>query len=516
MTSEQGAQDGLPLDDAWHRVSPASIIYFAVQFLGHIAKGGWQTMAPLAGALVAAGEKRWMVLAFGVPGLLLVIGIAGLLSYLHFRFRMNGGAFLIQKGVIQRKRLTLAYERIQNVVINEPIYFRPFGLVALGLESAGSSAEEVSLAGIPRRLAEDIRRVVLLERAKPGAAQPEAAASSDEAPTGPVVPILHQGIGELVRYGLSNNNVWVFAGLAAAALSQAEDQLGNIIDSGIGDQVTDMVGTGTAALVLFGFLSVAGLLLLLMLASIAGAIIAYYDYKLSHEGKRFLRSKGLFERSETSLPDSKIQSLLVDRPWPAILLNRSHLVFRQVGFQSTGQDAAAPSKKFIVPSVTDTKLRELVGLLTPELQAWDNIRLKAISRRFISRVLTYNIAMPATLAAIGTSIGLGPIGLVILLVPLLMSPFVYLRWRQYGYWSDGKHGVVRKGLVGHSLRLFAFHKVQTVTLHQSPGQRRHDLATLTIELAGNSITVPYMPLDEARAWHDEILKAVATDRRAWM
>lgn len=512
-----GAQSGA---DKWRRLAPAAIIHFIVQFVIQFIKQGIQGLLPVAAVIFTAGEKRWLIISLIGIGAVVLLLAGAMLSYLKFKFRLSGETFLIHKGVFKRKRLSLGYERIQNVILKQPIYFRPFNLVVMVIESAGSSGEEVSLAGIPRSLANEIRTAVFAKKAESKAGPGENSTSNADQATPSISEgaeeILKQPISELVRYGLSNNQIWVFAGIMTGALAQIEwDELWFYESMTSGAR--EIMEAGQIAA---GVLAVGGLLsifLLLLAISAIGAIIIYYDFHLTRTEGRFHRTKGLFEKQESSLPEKKVQALVMRQSWPAKLLKRYHLTLKQVGFSGMGADGNihTGNNKFLVPSVTRDFAGQFSKLLYPDFD-WHESKLQSIDPIFTRKVVLW-ILLPITLLpTTSLSIAFGPEFLALLLFPFLCWPLVELRRRQYGYMRDKHHGFVRTGFVGHQYTVLPFHKVQTVRIWQSPGQRRKGLATLTINMAGTSRTIPYMPFTEAKAWRDRILYEIETSNRAWM
>lgn len=514
-TGTQASLDALR-SDRWQRLAPAAIIHFMVKFVLGVAKNGIQNVAYLGGIAVFTGDNRWIILGSIAAGALVILIAAGILSYINFRFRLEGQTFLIRRGVFNKKRLTLSFDRIQNVAIKEPLYFRPFGLVALALESAGSSSEEVSLAGIPRPLAASIRQSVLARPAAPHLAETGSDDQQEEAEaTDSGMLLLAQPTSELARYGLSNNNIWVVAGAAMGLLFQQADQWEPEAEAFVSDTIIPVIGSDPLILGMLFAGGVLAIALTLMLFSVIGAIIIYHGYRLSYGDGRYHRTKGFFERQETSLPESKIQSLQISQPWPALLLKRWHLTLKQVGFASQDNINAGKQASFLVPSVTSDFYKGLVDRIFGATD-WSTVTFRKISRLFIWKTLTYYFLLPAAAIAAIVTAKSGAQGLYVLLLPVLTLPFVMLRHRRFGYWSNGATAILRRGFVGSRQTAFSFRKVQTVSMTQSPSQRRRKLATLRIQLAGQTITVPYMPLEDASAWRDRILFEVETTHEPWM
>jgi len=505
--------------EQWQRLAPAAIIYFIVKIVGQVMKQGMQGLLPIFVIAVSAGEGRWFIISAIATAGAAVLITGAFVSYMKFRFRINEDQFLIQSGVFKRKRLTLGFDRIQNVAFKQPVYFRPFGLVVMVIESAGSSGEEVSLGGIPRPLAENIRAAVFERKSSHHATLTEPQSKNGAAATDPTEiaeEIIHQPIAELVRYGLSNSQIWVFAGIAAGALGQIEWDdfwvLSNVREWL--DQISGQSRLAAFALVFGGFI---GGFLLLLGVSVIGAIVNYYDYHLTRTHGRFHRTNGLFSKHETSLPEVKIQSLVIRQGWPARLLKRFHLQLKQVGFgrQPGQQGGGQGGSTVLIPSVTDGFAKNFSKIIYSGFN-WSAGDLKEIDRAFTRKTIFWIMLPIATIPATTLSIAFDIKALVVLLIPFALTPGVMLRRARYGYASDGEHGIVRSGFFGYKLTLFAFYKVQSVELQQSPGQRRKSLATLTVKLAGSSLTIPYMGLQEAENWRDAILFQIESRNKKWM
>ncbi|WP_417451775.1 PH domain-containing protein [Kordiimonas sp.] len=517
--SDASAETSAPdkLVNEWQRLSPVSIVYFVLSFIMGFAKHGIQNAAIFGGIFFfSGGDNRLSVAILVVTAALALLLAASVLSYLNFRFRINKNAFLIHKGVINKKRLTLSFDRIQNIALKEPVYFRPFGLVNMALESAGSANEEVSLAGIDRRLAEQLRQNVLgAPQSASHGSEPEAVKTDNNAE--PPQGLIHHPIGELVRYGLSNNNVWVFAGLAAGAISQVDEKVGALIKDWlyVPESYIASHSTGAVAAV---FAGVAVLVLaLLLLGSVLGAIVIYYDYRLSFSDDRFHRLKGLFERSETSLPRNKIQALGIAQPWTARLMHRSHLTLKQIGFAAgyDQPDTGAKQTKFIIPSMTDTQIEALLAKLYPDL-VWGSVQFTPINKLYLRRLFWLDFMLPSTAVAVLLALIATPWLLLLMAIPLILYPLLRLRYLKYGYWTNGKYIAVRRGLLGHNLVAFPIYKVQDFKIKRTPGQRRKGLATLVIKLAGHKVSIPYIPYRTALVWRTRTLHTLATDHTPWM
>lgn len=529
-SADQSPADQSPADQSygeWTKLSPLSIIHFTLVPIYKFLTQGLQGLLPLFAVILTAGDKRWLILGIiGLVGSVLLL-IFAVLSYLRFRFRLEGDQVHIEKGVLNRKVLHLDFDRIQSVDFQEPLYFRPFNLIVLKLDSAGSMTEEVKLGGIKRALADDLRKVILARTAAKAASatvpiaqkeqQTKTAEELAEETAAAAKPLLSLSTDELIRYGLSNNNIWVVTGIVGGFLPQLQPWEWGVFQA-IGDFGDQNFGHLVYGLQIFVALICLLLFFLLITASVIGAIVSQYNFKLSYnQDGRFHRSKGLFERVETSVPDNKIQSVMFKRSWMAHLVNRWHIYIKQVSFgYAQAQQQARGGDSLLIPSAKDDFVTQLQSIIYPDFKLSD--QFNPIAKRYMIKRLLYIFLPIGLLLSIPFFLNsaIGYYGLLWWALPVVCAPMVYLRWLRYGVQLHDNHGVIRSGFLGKKYTVFPLFKVQKVSVVQSYGQRKSGHATLNISLAGTRLSVPYMDLKDAEEWRDRILYKVETSSKNFM
>ena len=213
-----------PIGDntAWRRVSPISICYFLIANIQH-SLNLWPV---LAGALTNQHARTWLM-NYGVLVIALVLLAFAFLSYWFFRYQFDAEKIQIRSGIFQKKRLILYWDRVQEANLEQAIYFRPFSLWTLRLESAGSSKEEIALPGINENLALLIKQQVLSNKTVPTEWEPERDIAAPDFE-------VRLGLLDLVRYGLMHNTLVYFVAIIAPLLGQNEAllrHLANFVES---------------------------------------------------------------------------------------------------------------------------------------------------------------------------------------------------------------------------------------------------------------------------------------------
>jgi putative membrane protein len=479
------------------RVSPVAVGYFALQHLQKFA----QFLPIAAGALLVPETRQWL-LDWGLfLAAALVLGSA-LLSYWCFWFEYDDEKIHIHQGVLFKKSLVVPFDRIQDTQLKQPVYFRPFDIWSLVLESAGSTAEEIVLPGVPVALAEAIGQRVLAAKHAPAAA--------------PVLPqhySLRLGTSELARYGIMHNHFVYYLAIASTFISQSDALL---------KRLGTLVQTSPVWHWLYGYWSshawwaslvlalLAGLAALVMVygASILFALIKYWDYHLQIQQDRYFYQAGLFTKLAGGFREHKWQTLIIRQSLLARLLRRYSLEVRQTNEARTQRDQSHQS--FVVPVLTQAQLEDLLRRLKVPTPHWQK-------------------SHPAKILADTLSSALPILGLFSLLLLWLEQPFwplagialalvllQWLRWQTSDYALSEQGFAHRRGLLGREIRHLGTVKIQKIDITASPLQRLCKTGSLSLWSGATVEYQGYIPLAQLRTARAHWLQRIATFTGRWI
>jgi putative membrane protein len=487
----------------WHRVSPVAMCYFLINNIQH-ALNFWPA---LVGALANQHSRVWLF-GVGIPLLAaLVLGLA-FLSYWFFRYQFDEEQIQIRSGIFHKKRLTLNFERVQEANLEQAIYFRPFGLWMLRLESAGSTKEEIALPGISEVLAAEIKRRVLFN--KTIAADIAEVAVVDV----PVDYTIKHTIVDLIRYGLMHNTMIYFVAILAPLLTQ-NDSLGRVV----GDFI-ERIGFKhwiTNYLLAHGFwvdaLLVAVILAVLLGAiyslSIVLAIIKYWNYTLTVQGERLQYEAGLFNRVACGFRKHKLQTVIIKQSFIASLLKRYSLEIRQTNEATVKK--GVPMQGFTIPVLTQAQLENIMTLLQIDAPQWQRTLPIQIFWRtlFVGGLLT-------AVAAIAVEVS-GKISPFWVALPIpLVALWCWKYWYATRYSLTENGFAIKRGLLGYSVAYIPQIKVQKLSIDQGPLGRLNHHGSMTLWSGATRVTIRYVDFVALRVCYDEILQTVSNYRGRWM
>ncbi|MFD3318385.1 PH domain-containing protein [Alteromonas macleodii] len=523
--------------DEWQRLSLISILYFTIRNFTNSAQVLIYTIPALAISFNIWDNLLSPEVLIGAGILFLSTSVSGVISFLMYKFRVHNQHVEIHHGVFQRRYTNLPLWRIQNVKIERPFYYRPFGYALVVLDTAGSGKEEAKIVAVPEGYAEALKKQVLYEKALHDEGDldclPNEDLSDEQSSSFPsprtrakAVDSSHsneevlnrRSVKDIIIHGITNNRVWIILGAAAPFYDDVFGLVSEwLADKGL--QLNQLVGEQTVAWWQFGlyaFVILMMLMALVALLSVGGALFTFYGYTLSRTGDRYIRRSGLLNKLEVSMRASRIQMITAKQDWLDKILKRVNLYFEQNSTAGQQMQELMSPNKLIVPSVTEDEAFALSQEVMPgcDLRGQD---YQTISKRFITFWLLAGWTLPfITFFIIGAVSSHLDIMLGSLVVFCAVSLLLTLRWWRWGIAYDSKYVYIRRGRIGIDYQCFEPYKAQQVIVKQSVFMKRRKQATVKFVLASGAVTVPFLPEDYVNKLADSVLFEVESTRRSWM
>ena len=523
--------------DEWQRLSLISILYFTIRNFTNSAQVLIYTIPALAISFNIWDNLLSPEVLIGAGILFLSTSVSGVISFLMYKFRVHNQHVEIHHGVFQRRYTNLPLWRIQNVKIERPFYYRPFGYALVVLDTAGSGKEEAKIVAVPEDYAEALKKQVLYEKALHDEGDLDCLPNedlSDEQSSSFPTPrtrtkaidsshsneevLNRRSVKDIIIHGITNNRVWIILGAAAPFYDDVFGLVSEwLADKGL--QLNQLVGEQTVAWWQFGlyaFVILMMLMALVALLSVGGALFTFYGYTLSRTGDRYIRRSGLLNKLEVSMRASRIQMITAKQDWLDKILKRVNLYFEQNSTAGQQMQELMSPNKLIVPSVTEDEAFALSQEVMPgcDLRGQD---YQTISKRFITFWLLAGWTLPfITFFIIGAVSSHLDIMLGSLVVFSAVSLLLTLRWWRWGIAYDSKYVYIRRGRIGIDYQCFEPYKAQQVIVKQSVFMKRRKQATVKFVLASGAVTVPFLPEDYVNKLADSVLFEVESTRRSWM
>jgi putative membrane protein len=462
--------------------------------------------------LLASGDSYevWYMAAF-VPA-----AIVSIKRYLTMRYRLSEDHIVVREGVIFRKTRHIPYARIQNIdTIQNPLH-RLFRVVEVRLETAGGAEPEAVFRVVTTRQLEEIRAGVFADRAEaPAAESPE---SEDGMPVEPApapasTPFFRMRPLDVVYFGfLSQKGIVLLVGLLfvlwefdvwerlVAASPIAPESLSSAVP--------------LWSWILLGFL----LFLALQALTVVWAFLTLFDFKISRSDEDLRTTCGLWTRQTATLPRHRIQFLSVREGLLQRLFKRISVKALTAGGDST--EDSQVSRKWLVPLCRRGTLPRVLNEVQPGLELADPDWVSAHPRAFARMVKRWSLVVLLPVALVVRAQGWLAGGVLFVLLAAYALYSSHKRARRLGFALTDTSVLLRDGVLTHVRNAVRFSKIQSVSLSQTPFDRRYRMATVRVDTAGQantmlSFVVPFLALEDARALSDRLRHEAADTSFHW-
>jgi len=154
---------------------------------------------------------------------------------------------------------------------------------------------------------------------------------------------------------------------------------------------------------------------------------------------------------------------------------------------------------------------------------WKPIEARAV-RRVVKKAALVVALVTVSLMSIMTFSPISVSGLHGLWLPVILLPLIYLgvrRWvRLAGYALTDNAVFFRSGWLTRRISVVRFNKMQTVSMSESPFDRRHRMASVAVDTAGagkigHRIDIPFLDLDVARSMLDRLYAECSATEFRW-
>jgi len=445
--------------------------------------------------------------------ILFVIGalsaVGSIIAYFKFYYYIKDDEFVIEKGLFQKKKINIPFDRIQTINFEQNLIHRAFNVVSLEIDSAGSNQKEISLQAIKREEAEAIRAFIMTEKAKSQSMRPlEAQEIVLEEAQQDI--LMHLSPFDLIKVGISQNHIrglgiimgfgfWIFQ--TVVDYKFLEEQ--NPMDIMGGEDMEKIVSFWTFLLF--------ALIIISILISLVLTVFQHFNLRFFRTITGFKVVSGLFTRREESANINKIQLIR----WQDSILKRIFNIF-QLGLFQASSAAVNIRQSINIPGCYAYHINTVRATYFPEEEN-SPYSTHQISPLIIGRRVLYLGGIPALVFLINA-----------ILQSSILSGILALLWPLGIYWTSrifhknwkfhvSEEGILTEhGIIGTQFTLLKWYKVQAVKTRQTIYQAKKQVADLYFYTAAGTVKIPYVPLDKAQEITNYVLYKVEVDKRSWM
>ncbi len=490
------------------RQSIWAVVLILLKYLRVIARQMWPILLIV---LIKPTEGRGLMVTLIALGVAFLSFIYAIVSYRRYYYFIQNNELCVRSGVFRKIVLNVPFDRIQSVDFKQNIIHQFFNVVSVQVDTAGSKGSELEIDAISLPHAEELRNTVLAYKKTHAAEVAESEGGIPPIPAMEEPPELIMALSpkDLMKVGISSNHLRTAAIIFAFFVGLADD-VEQLLDWDVWGQLDDTTIAASILSFLVILLAVPLLLFVSFFITLIRTVLKYYDLKFWRDGNSYKVVSGLLTRNEKSIQRSKIQII----QWVTSPLKRMFGIFQMNIYQATSVNQGK-DKSLVIPGCYMEQVEHTLDTIVP---------------KFRDAVFTAHTMHPAIVILMVCIFGFIPaLGfgflawytgsivqwILVLIFPLaIWMGILYQRKRKLRIHPD--YIVSEGGIFGTTNKLIEIYKIQSVTIHSSPMQRRRGVTSLHIYTAGGDIAFPYINAQVAKQARNYILYRAEVEKKSWM
>lgn len=437
----------------------------------------------------------------------LLLVVHTFLYYLNFFFYVEGEEFILKKGYLRKKVLSIPLDRIQSVNTKQNLLQQLLNVVSLEIDTAGTAGKELKIQALEISFAKELQNHLRSEKKKIVASDDQIEVEEEERAE---ELILNLSPTDLLKIGISQNHFRT-AIIILAFGSQIFQQLQDIFKDKANEYSNEffefMSNSGWA---LITFLIIFFLLVSIVF-SLFRTLLKYFDFKLLKKDGNYRIESGLINKRNVIVPYNKVQELNWETGPLKQLFGIYHLTFKQA---VSGQQNRKSQQLVDAPGCLTSHIELLKNDLFGNDELTETPRIYS-DKYYFRRLWIFYGWMPALLP-----------------VPFLYAEILY--WIGAFVWILGAAGFcwlilqklyfrlntdqvrISSGAISHKWKQMELYKIQSVKFKQTIFQKRRSLASLYLMNAAGTITIPYINEKLAMQIYNYLLYHTEISNKKWM
>jgi putative membrane protein len=486
------------------RQSIKGLVFIFLQAIRQAVRMFWALVVVLVLQRNIIENKALIPIALAVILILLIAHT--ILYYLNFYFYVKDGEFILKKGYLRKKILTIPIERIQSINTKQNLIQQVLDVVALEIDTAGTAGKELKIHALEKSFA--IALTELLNSKNRTRSSITEEETEQTTITNSEKLVLQLSPADLLKIGISQNHLRtgiIILAFGYQIFNQVQDLFKEKAEEYSGEFVNYMSDSSLALIIFL----VIFFLIVSILFSLFRTLFKYFDFKLVKKENAYRIEAGLINKRNVVVPHSKIQEL----NWETGPLKKQfgiyNLIFKQ-----------AVSKQDKKAQVVDAPgcLSKHLELLKTDLFGKDELAetAKIFSNHYYFRPLWLFSGWLPVLLATPVLYAEWIFWLAAVVWLLVTAAYNYLILKKRYFRINNQQIRVSSGAIEQKWKQMELFKIQSVEFKQSFFQKRRSLASLHLMNASGSITIPYIEEIMAKQIYDYLLYHTEISKRKWM
>lgn len=441
---------------------------------------------------------------------LVLIGVVGYLAFRSFYFHIDRqrGEFVLQRGVLSKKRTVFQMGRIQQVNINQGLLQKLANVYGVEIETAGSSRSEARIRAVSYEVAQMLRFRLLETSLEQKLDDEQVAAEVTEEDRQPFIKI---SLGSLFKMGITSKYVESFFILLAFFFGVLNNIRDVFMFNGEGETRFNAFLESFALLNVIGVVVIV-LILLTVLFNLGRTFVTYFRLSIQKTNRGLSISYGLINSRNILLYPQKVQMMVLTSNYFQRKIGLRWMTIRQASaieqrnvnahIQIPGSSILESESvmRFIFDRVPDRGV-----LFVPNYRKWlmDGLLFLGLP------ILAYIV-----LVVVSGFQWIGFLGL--LLYGVLATLLIRVNYRRGRLYVNDDFIIQQYGIWDVRTIIIEPHKIQSIQTTQFFWQKKSNVGHLSIQTASGKVVFRFAEYDRVQIYINRWLYQVESSARPWM
>ena len=427
--------------------------------------------------------------------------------YFEYSFDFEKSEFLVKKGWLKKTKLSVPFEKIQQVNINQNIIHKVFSLYEIQMDTAGSKDTEVDIKAVSKEIAEDFKQIS--EPIKKITSK-NIDYSIDIKKSGESLEI---DLLTLVKTGLTSRYFETLG--AIIALFFAGLAMLNDLEIDYAPAVVDFYYETDFNLLAVSIITFVAIYIVLMV-NLCLTLIKYYGYKAFKKLQNLEVKYGLIQTKSILLSPIKVQEFRSTQNWIQKKINLRNVRISQ----ASSMHVAAPNRRNIVdvPGCSNEQMDKLFDIIYDN-KIDDEIVVRPSIRKFLINLSFFGI-LPTIIFIIlykNVSFLNNTYFLNFCIFYFILSSFAAWRFYKNSMLFYSKNFIrIQSGFWDIKTKTIESYKIQSVMLYQAFWHKKFNLGSIILLTAGGMSYITTCNYEILKKITNNVMYGVETSKKRWM
>lgn len=451
-------------------------------------------------------------LTLGIIAVFVIIAIIAYLKYVNFTFFLDedNEEFVIKKGILNKSRLGIPLDKIQQVNINQSLLQKFIGVHALEVDTAGSGKKEVTIKAITHDLALSLKARLLDGERSIDSIRESANDTKEEKHAFIQISLL-----SLLKTGITSNYVRSFGILLAFFITMFQYIEDFIRAAEIDDDPLDNYLNAEVILKFIIFIIIA-IMVMTLVVNLCRTILKFYNFRITRQNNSLLLSYGLLNTKNTIIRPEKVQIVTVGRNYFQKKLDILDIKIRQASSQEANNNEQRKTA-IEIPGCNTSEKDMLLQFLLQEIPQKGAV-IKPNIRKVLMQAIKFLI-IPLTIYSLLANYVFPEMMDYMLFVPVyivFVSIIIYFGFRNTRLFVNDDFIVKQSGAWDVEKEYIAPYRIHSIAVRQYFWHKSSDIGIVSLYTAGGTISFGLADYTRLKELVNYWLYQVEITNKNWM